>query len=58
MLGTTAIEDLTTERIREQLARIDQSTLSELEVRRMQGSAGVQDLYTQMRNQVFGSAGA
>jgi|SRR5215210_591568 len=58
MLNTTPIDALTTERIREQLARIDQSTLSEAEVRRMQGSAGVQDLYTQMRDQVFGSAGA
>jgi len=43
--------------MREQLDRIDQAALSEKEVRRIQGSAGVQDLYTQMRTQVFASAG-
>ena len=58
MLSKTAINGLTTERIREQLARIDKDTLSDSEVRRMQGSAGVQDLYTLMHKQVFGSAGA
>jgi len=57
MLSMTAIDALTTERIREQLARIDQSTLSEPEVRRMQGSAGVQDLYTLMHDQIFGNRG-
>jgi DGQHR domain-containing protein len=55
MLDRTGIGALTTERIRAQLARIDQATLSEAEVRRMQGSAGVQDLYTQMRSQVLGT---
>lgn len=58
MLGTTTIGALTTERLRGQLSKIDQSTLSEPEVRRMQGSAGVQDLYTLMHKQVFESAGA
>jgi DGQHR domain-containing protein len=53
MLSANPIDSLTTERIREQLARIDRNTLSEAEVRRMQGSAGVRDLYMQMRNQVF-----
>jgi len=57
MLGYEAIGDLTAERIREQLARIDKATLSEAEVRRMQGSAGVRDLYTQMRDQVFRNTG-
>ncbi len=58
MLNTTAIEVLTTERLRKQLAQIDPLTLSEAEVRRMQGSAGVQDLYTLMSRQVFRSASA
>jgi DGQHR domain-containing protein len=58
MLADATIDALTTERIREQLSRIDRAPLSAAEVRRMQGSAGVQDLYTQMRNQVFGAARA
>lgn len=58
ILATTTIEKLTAERLRKMLAQIDQSTLTEAEVRRAQGSAGVQDLYTQMRNQVLGTAGA
>ncbi len=58
MLSMTAINALTTERIREQLDRIDQSTLAEPEVRRMQGSAGVKDLYTLMHKQVFRNLGA
>jgi len=56
MLGISPIDELTTEKIREQLSRIDQSTLSEAEVRKMQGSAGVRDLYMQMRDQVFGES--
>lgn len=58
MLTATSVDALTTEHIREQLARIDRSTLSDTEVRRMQGSAGVQDLYTLMHKQVFGTQGA
>lgn len=58
ILATTTIEKLTANRLREMLAQIDRSTLTEAEVRRAQGSAGVQDLYTQMRNQVLGTAGA
>lgn len=36
------------------LLRIDKATLSEEAVRKAQGSAGVQDLYEQMRSQVLG----
>lgn len=58
MLADSAIDKLTTERLRTALGRIDQSTLSKDEVRRVQGSAGVQDLYTQMKRQVFKGAKA
>lgn len=54
LLGMTTIDALTAEKLREQFSRIDRSTLSESEVRRMQGSAGVKDLYTQIRGQIFG----
>lgn len=57
ILATTAqLSDLTTEKLRKRLSRIDRATLSKAEVRRIQGSAGVQDLYKQMREQVVGSA--
>jgi DGQHR domain-containing protein len=55
---TTKMSDLSTDKLRKQLARIDQATLSKAEVRRIQGSAGVQDLYKQMREQVVRSARA
>ena len=58
MIARTAMEQLTADRLREMLLRIDQSTLSEEAVRRAQGSAGVQDLYEQMRNQVLRDARA
>ena len=54
MANTTPIARLTTQKMRDQLARIDRTTLSDSEVRRMQGSAGVRDLYTLMSRQVFG----
>jgi DNA sulfur modification protein DndB len=56
LLNTRGIAALTTETLRDFLGKIDRATLSDPEVRRMQGSAGVQDLYTQMKRQVFGSA--
>jgi len=58
MLADDTIAGLTTEKLRERLDRIDRSMLSESEVRRMQGSAGVQDLYAQIKAQVLGNAGA
>jgi DGQHR domain-containing protein len=54
LMRSKSVEDLTTEGIRARLERIDRATLSEEEVRRAQGSAGVRDLYVQMRDQVFG----
>ena len=53
LIAATPIERLTTDRLHTLLLRIDQSTLSEEAVRRAQGSAGVQDLYHQMRAQVL-----
>ncbi|HYK01812.1 MAG TPA: DGQHR domain-containing protein [Thermoanaerobaculia bacterium] len=58
VLSETTIGELSTEKIRRRLARIDASTLSEAAVRRMQGTAGVQDLYIQMRKQVFKTGAA
>ena len=58
MLADDTIAGLTTEKLRQRLDRIDRSMLSESEVRRMQGSAGVQDLYAQIKAQVLGNAGA
>ena len=43
---------LTTERLRAYLQRISPETLSETELRRAQGSAGVQDLYTTISRQI------
>lgn len=56
MIERTAFAQLTTEHMRTMLQRIDQATLSEEAVRRAQGSAGVQDLYKQMRSQVLGAS--
>ena len=47
-----AVHSLTTSKMREQLTRINPSTLAPENVRRVQGSAGVHDLYMQMRDQV------
>jgi DGQHR domain-containing protein len=58
MLSTEEISALTTQKLRSYLNRIDRNTLSEAEVRRMQGSAGVQDLHVQMKTQIFGAASA
>lgn len=46
------VHSLTTLKLREQLKRIDPNTLAPENVRRVQGSAGVHDLYMQMRDQV------
>jgi DNA sulfur modification protein DndB len=54
LLGETDVDKLTTEKIRVRLDKIDRATLSQIAVRKVQGSAGVQDLYLQMRTQVFG----
>jgi DGQHR domain-containing protein len=56
MLGKMTLDQLTTERMRTMLLRIDKATLSEEAVRKAQGSAGVQDLYQQMRIQVLGDS--
>lgn len=45
--GLTALE------LREYVEKVDASSLSTEEVRRMQGSAGVNDLYRQMRQQIL-----
>ena len=59
VLATTAnMSNTRTEKLRRLLSRIDKATLSKEEVRRIQGSAGVQDLYKQMKHQVLGSAKA
>jgi hypothetical protein len=54
MIEQATFDQLTTQRMRTMLERIDHATLSEEAVRRAQGSAGVQDLYQQMRGQVLG----
>ncbi len=55
MIGQSSMEKLTTERMRTILLRIDRATLSDEAVRKAQGSAGVQDLYNQVRSQVLGA---
>lgn len=54
MLDTKTMSSLTTQFLRNRLDQIDRKMLSEDEVRRVQGSAGVQDLYEQIKAQVFG----
>ena len=53
---TRSMSTLSTEKLRTLLSHIDKATLSKDEVRRIQGSAGVLDLYKQMKDQVLGSA--
>lgn len=53
MLDKKSFRQLTAAAIRKDLGKIDKNTLSNEVVRRMQGSAGVQDLYEQMRGQIF-----
>ncbi len=52
LLAKHSIESLSTERLRTYLSRIKPQTLSDAELRRMQGSAGVQDLYKTISAQV------
>ena len=52
LLKTASLDELTTERLRDYVQRIDVSTLSPEAVRRIQGSAGVKDLYVQMKAQI------
>lgn len=53
ILEKTPMQDLSAETLRQQFSRIDRSKLSEEEVRKVQGSAGVQDLYMLMKSQVL-----
>ena len=52
LLQITSITKLTTARLRTLFSRIDTSDLSSAAVRGVQGSTGVQDLYSKMRRQV------
>lgn len=53
ILATTNVEDLTASKLREYVLKIDVATLSPDEVRKVQGAAGVRDLYLQMKVQVL-----
>jgi DGQHR domain-containing protein len=53
MISTRSFEELSTSVMHGMLLRIDKATLSEEAVRKAQGSAGVQDLYLQMKKQVL-----
>jgi DGQHR domain-containing protein len=55
LLEHAPMQDLSAEDLRVYLSKIDKSTLSEENVRKAQGSAGVQDLYTLMKSQVLGA---
>ena len=52
LLQKRSFAPLTTERLRKYLEKIDPETLSEAELRRAQGSAGVQDLYKTISSQI------
>lgn len=58
MAEATPLAELTTEKMRQELSKINRATLSDAEVRKMQGSAGVRDLYTVLRSQIMGSTTA
>ena len=53
VMNAKSLEDITAELLRSQLQKIDPETLSEERLRAAQGSAGVMDLYTAIKNQVF-----
>lgn len=55
LLDKTPMQNLSAEKLRVYLSKIDKSTLSEENVRKIQGSAGVQDLYALMKKQVLGA---
>ncbi len=49
-----SLTEVTAESLLEKLQKIDAATLSDERVRAAQGSAGVMDLYKEIKNQVFG----
>ncbi len=53
VMKAKSLENMTTELLRSDLQKIDPETLSEERLRAAQGSAGVIDLYTTIKNQVF-----
>lgn len=53
VMNAKSLEDITAELLRSELQKIDPETLSEERLRAAQGSAGVMDLYTAIKNQVF-----
>lgn len=53
LLGAHSAAQLTTEKLRHYLSKINPETLSDTELRRAQGSAGVQDLYKTISAQVL-----
>jgi DGQHR domain-containing protein len=53
VMNAKSLGGITTELLRLELQKIDPETLSEERLRAAQGSAGVMDLYTAMKNQVF-----
>ena len=54
LLADGSPKHLTTDTFRKKLLKIDPTTLSEEELRKAQGSAGVQDLYKAMSSQIAG----
>lgn len=53
LLSSSSMDALTTPRLREYVQRIEVSTLAPEVVRRVQGAAGVKDLYLQMKQQML-----
>ena len=53
VMKSKSLEKITTESLRLQLQKIDPETLSEERLRAAQGSAGVMDLYTTIKDQVY-----
>ncbi len=53
IVATKGIEASTAQLIREHMEKIDSGSLSVEEVRRIQGAAGVKDLYQQLKQQIF-----
>lgn len=54
VMKADSLEDITAELLGAELEKIDPETLSDERVRAAQGSAGVLDLYKEIKNQVFG----
>jgi DGQHR domain-containing protein len=55
VMSSPHLESLTTTKLRVMFSNIDPETLSGEAVRKIQGSAGVQDLYEELRKQVIGT---